>query len=285
MKSLTRFSWPILVELLLSFSVNMLLFSLLGRIADEASGAVGSVNSLFGLFQMMFLGLSQAGGIMIAKLAGGGSDDRAAQLRGTLLGLFLGSIVTIFLLVANGRGFLIEHILGLKDETGGFADSYCRVAQWTMVFNALGQYFTAVFRSSGNSLVPLLVALVNHSMCFCCLWLLPEGFAGFQLSGVQRIAFSQLAGSLTALAASSGAFVYWLKLPIRLPGRQTSFSLEIRPVLALAAMVVLEPFSYNLAQVFISRMFAELGPVALAARAYAGTLSAIPSLPGIALGW
>ncbi|MDD3147286.1 MAG: MATE family efflux transporter [Candidatus Riflebacteria bacterium] len=285
MKSLTRFSWPILVELLLSFSVNMLLFSLLGQIADEASGAVGSVNSLFGLFQMMFLGLSQAGGIVIAKLAGGGNDGQAARLRGTLLGIFLVAIAAVLFLVANGREFFIEAILGLKDETGSFAYSFCTVAQWTLASNALGQFFTAVFRSAGNSLVPLLVALANHSMCFLALWLLPADFVGLELSGVQRIAVSQLTGSLTALIAASGAFVFWLKLPIRLPDKQTSATLEIWPVLALSGLVVLEPFAYSLAQVFISRMFAELGPVALAARAYVGTLSAIPSLFGIAIGW
>ncbi|HMM59385.1 MAG TPA: hypothetical protein PKC25_04550, partial [Candidatus Rifleibacterium sp.] len=68
MKSLSRFSGPILAELLLSFAVSMLLFSLLGRIADAASGAVGVVNNLFWLFQTMFLGLSQAGGILIARV-------------------------------------------------------------------------------------------------------------------------------------------------------------------------------------------------------------------------
>jgi Na+-driven multidrug efflux pump len=35
----------------------------------------------------------------------------------------------------------------------------------------------------------------------------------------------------------------------------------------------------------ISRFFAEIGEVALAARAYAGTLASVPSLLGIALGW
>lgn len=285
MKSLTRFSWPILVELLLSFAVNMLLFSLLGRIADAASGAVGAMNSLFGLIGMMFLGLSQAGGIMIAHLTGSGSEEKAARLRGTLLGIFILSICIVSLSIHVGRDLLVTGVLGLHGQTGNFAAEYCRVAQWTLAINALGQYFTAVFRSAGNSLVPLLVALVNHFFCFCCLWLLPGEFAGFCFSGVQRIAFSQLCGGMTALFAASAAFVYGLKLPIRLPNRKMAFSPEIRPVLGLAAMVVLEPFSYNLAQVFISRMFAELGPVALAARAYAGTLSAVPSLPGIALGW
>ncbi|HPT45132.1 MAG TPA: MATE family efflux transporter [Candidatus Rifleibacterium sp.] len=285
MKSLTRFSWPILVELILSFAVNMLLFTLLGRIADAASGAVGSVNSLFSLFNMMFLGLSQAGGIMIARLVGSGSEEKAARLRGSLLALFSLCIVLVLLAVVYGRNFLTGQVLGLHDQTGDFAADYCRVAQWSLAANALAQYFTAVFRSAGNSLVPLLVALVNHSVCFCCLWLLPGNLAGEALSGVQRVALSQLSGSLTALLASSAAFIYWLKLPIKLPDRAALFAPEIRPVLTLAAMVVLEPFSYSLAQVFISRMFAELGPVALAAKAYAGTLAAVPSLPGIALGW
>ena len=89
MKSLTRFSGPILAELLLSFAVSMLLFSLLGRIADAASGAVGVVNNLFWLFQTMFLGLSQAGGILIARVTGNGDEESAARLRGALLGLFL----------------------------------------------------------------------------------------------------------------------------------------------------------------------------------------------------
>ncbi len=285
MKSLTRFSWPILVELLLSFAVNMLLFSLLGRIADAASGAVGAMNSLFGLIGMMFLGLSQAGGIMIAHLAGSGSEERAARLRGTLLGIFLLSIGAVSLSIFMGRNLLIAGVLGLNEQTGVYAAEYCRVAQWTLAINALGQYFTAVFRSAGNSLAPLLVALVNHAFCFICLWLLPGKLAGIQFSGVQRIAFSQLCGGTLALFSAAFIFIRWLKLSVKLPDRKIAFSSEIRPVLGLAAMVVLEPFSYNLAQVFISRMFAELGPVALAARAYAGTLSSVPSLPGIALGW
>lgn len=285
MKSLSRFSGPILAELLLSFAVSMLLFSLLGRIADAASGAVGVVNNLFWLFQTMFLGLSQAGGILIARVTGNGDEESAARLRGALLGLFLIVAAVMLTVFSSGRQFFIAEILGLKGDTAVYAGDYCRIAQWSLACTALGQYFTSVFRSAGNSLLPLLVSLCNHSVCFLCLWLLPGDLFGLQLSGIERVAVSQLSGNLTAIVIASASFMFLLRLPVRFPGRQDGLLAEISPIIGLAAMVILEPFAYALSQLFIGRMFAGLGAVALAARAYAGTLSAVPSLPGIALGW
>ncbi|MEW6710705.1 MAG: MATE family efflux transporter [Candidatus Riflebacteria bacterium] len=285
MKSLTRFSGPILAELLLSFAVNMLLFSLLGKIADAASGAVGVVNSLFWLFQTMFLGLSQAGSILIARVTGNGLENDAARLRGALLGLFFVIATVMITVFSYGRHFFITTVLGLQGDSALYAIDYCRIAQWSLALTAIGQYFTSIFRSAGNSLLPLLAALCNHSVCFICLWLMPAEILGLQFSSIERVAVSQFSGNLTAIIIAAGFFIYLLKLPLRFPGDYTGLLIEAKPIIGLAAMVVLEPFAYALSQLFIGRMFADLGAVALAARAYSGTLSAVPSLPGIALGW
>ncbi|PKL47105.1 MAG: hypothetical protein CVV42_14065 [Candidatus Riflebacteria bacterium HGW-Riflebacteria-2] len=285
MNRLSRFSVPILAELLLNFCVSMVLFRLLGRIADAASGAIGSVNSLFGLFHMFFLGLSQAGGIVIANACGRSNEALAARQRGLLLLIFLVAITAILLLVTLGRTFLIAQIMGLSGSSAEYAASFCRIAQWSLLIQALAQFMTAIFRSLGNSMLPFLIALLNNSVTLTLLWLLPDYSAALQISGVEWIALCQLSANLLALFSSILVFMLYMRAPVEFPTRSHFSRTELKAILLLAFAVVLEPVSYNLAQVVISRFFAEQGDVALAARAYAGTLAAVPSLLGIALGW
>ena len=285
MNRLSRFSGPILAELLLNFCVSMLLFRLLGRIADAASGAIGSVNSLFGLFHMFFLGLSQAGGIVIANACGRSNEPLAARQRGLLLLIFLVAIAAILLLVTLGRSFLIAQIMGLTGNSAEYAANFCRIAQWSLLTQALAQFMTAIFRSLGNSMLPFLIALLNNSVTLALLWLIPDYSVTLQISGVEWIALCQLAANLLALLSSVLVFMLYMRAPVELPTRSRFSRAELKAILLLAFAVVLEPVSYNLAQVVISRFFAEHGEVALAARAYAGTLASIPSLLGIALGW
>ena len=285
MKPLSRFSGPILAELLLNFCVSLLLFRLLGRIADAASGATGSVNSLFSLFHMLFLGLSQAGGIMIANACGRGNDQLAARQRGSLLLIFLFTVSVILLMVSAGRAFLVTQILGLSGNSAEFAMNYCRIAQWSLVTQAIAQFMTAIFRSLGNSMLPFLIALLNNSLTLALLWLLPDYSAALQISSIEWIALCQISGNLVALLVSVSTFLLFMRAPIELPAPGRFSVQEFKAIVLLAFAVILEPVSYSLAQVVISRFFAEFGEVALAARAYAGTLAAIPSLLGIALGW
>lgn len=280
-----RFTWPIFLELLLNFCVGFFLYRLLGRIADAASGAIGSVGSLFSLFSMFFLGLSQAGGILIANSCGRGNDELAARQRGSLLVIFLVAIGGIFLILQFGRGFLLGNIMGLTGNTAIFADNYCRIAQFSLAVQAVTQFMTAIYRSQGNSLMPLIMALLNNAVTLVFLLLVPDCSKFLQISNVAWIALCQLFGNAIALVASMIVLKYMVKARIQLPNRQKFSLAEFKVILLLAAAVVLEPLSYSLAQVIISRFFAELGEVALAARAYAGTLSAVPSLIGIALGW
>lgn len=280
-----RFTWPIFVELLLNFCVGLFLYRLLGRIADAASGAIGSVGSLFSLFSMFFLGLSQAGGILIANSCGRGNDLLAARQRGSLLVIFLGTIGFILLILQFGRGFFISNILGLTGNTAIFAHNYCQIAQFTLAVQAVSQFMTAIYRSHGNSLMPLMMALLNNVVTLVFLLLVPDCSGYLQISNVSWIALCQLSGNAVALLVSLVVMKYGVKAQIQLPDRHRFSLSEFKVILILAGAVVLEPLSYSLAQVIISRFFAMFGDVALAARAYAGTLSAVPSLIGIALGW
>ncbi|MBU1105680.1 MAG: hypothetical protein KKB51_03345 [Candidatus Riflebacteria bacterium] len=285
MNRLSRFSGPILAELLLNFCVSLVLFRLLGKIADAASGATGSVNSLFSLFNMLFLGLSQAGGIMIANACGRGNDQLAARQRGSLLLIFLITTTAILLLVSAGRSFLVTQVMGLSGNSAEYAMNYCRIAQWSLATQAIAQFMTAIFRSLGNSMLPFLIALINSSLTLTLLWLLPDYSAALDISSIEWIALCQLSGSLVALLISISVFLLFLHAPVELPSPGRFSGMEFKAILILAFAVILEPVSYSLAQVVISRFFAELGDAALAARAYAGTISVIPSLLGIALGW
>jgi len=285
MNRLSRFSGPILAELLLNFVVSLVLFRLLGRIADSASGAVGSVNSLFSLFSMFFLGLSQAGGIVIANACGRSNQQLAARQRGLLLLIFLAAISAVLMLVSGGRTFLLTQIMGLTGNAANYAASFCRIAQWTLATQALAQFMTAIFRSLGNSMLPFLIAFLNNGVTLALLWLLPNYSTALSISNIEWIALCQLSANLLALLISVLLFVFHLRAPIELPGRSRFSFAELKAILVLAVAVVLEPVSYTLAQVVISRFYAEIGEVALAARAYAGTLASVPSLLGIALGW
>jgi Na+-driven multidrug efflux pump len=282
---MSRFSWPILAELLLNFVVSLVLYRLLGKIADAASGAIGAVSGLFSLFQMFFLGLSQAGGILIANSCGRGSEDLAARQRGTLLVIFAVSIIAVLLALHTARPVLVGSILGLSGKTAEFAIDYSYIAQWTLILQAVTHFMTALYRSLGNSLLPFIISLLNNSFVLAFLWLLPARMAAAGITGVESAALCQLSGSAISLLISLSLFFFMIRAPIELPNGRTFAVAELRAILLLTSMVVLEPVAYSISQVAIGRYYAMLGENALAARAYVNTLAAVPSLLGIALGW
>lgn len=285
MQKFSRFTWPILAELILNFVVGIVLYRMLGRIADSASGAVGAVGSLFSLFSMFFLGLSQAGGILIANSLGRMDKGLAARQRGLLLTVFILAGAGVIMLVHFCRIPLLTSILGLKGQTLEHAALYCRIAQWTLGFHALLHFMTALYRSMGNSVLPMLTAFVNNLVVLTFLWLVPRLSPFYSVSGVEWAAACQLGGTLCAFIVSSCIFKFHVREAIELPSRGYFVKQELKALLKLALAVVLEPVAYSLSQVVVSRFFAELGDSALAAKAYAVTFSAVPSLIGIAMGW
>lgn len=285
MQKFSRFTWPILAELILTFAVGMVLYRLLGKIADSASGAVGAVGSLFGLFSMFFLGLSQAGGILIANSLGKKDSELAERQRGLLLAVFLLTGMSVIMLVHFLRQPLLSAVLGLQGQALEHAGQYCSIAQWTLGIQAMLHFMTALYRSMGNSVLPMLTAVINNSVILTFLWLVPDLSGYFAVSGVKWAAICQLSGNICALFASAVVFRSLISAPVQLPA-PGSFSIsELKALVRLALVVVLEPVAYSLSQVVISRFFAELGDHALAARAYSMTLSAVPSMIGIAMGW
>ncbi len=303
MWALLRFSWPILLELMLQFVVGLLLFSTLGAFSDAAAAGVGVAGSVIGLLQMMALSLSQAGAVLIARALGAGDAARAGAMARWLLGLVVAVATASMLAVLHGETTLLVRVMNLPGAAAQHGIDFFRIARWSLAVHALVQFLVAMLRGHGNTVAPLRATLIAQAVHLSGILYLRFSGPLSWLGVPQFVACSALLGSLISVlfllrevaVGAPGRLLFAAMASadrgraetVVSGGADTGIAKRSagRELLWLTLLIACEPVAYQLAQLGLSRILSHFGEGALAARAYVGCLSGVTPLVAIALGW
>lgn len=212
--SMWRFALPLIAGNLLQQFYNVADTLIVGRfLGAGALAAVGSSYTVMTFLTSVILGLCMGSGVLFSMLCGAGDTERMKN-----------SFVQSFLFIGLVTGMVelasllfLDPMLGLLQipaDIWGDTKSYLQVIFLGLFFTFVYNYFAALLRALGNSMIPLLFLAVSAlgNIIFDLVFIL-----NFRM-GTAGAAWATILAQLLS-AVGIGLYVC-LKMPHLLPGRR-----------------------------------------------------------------
>lgn len=211
-RELWRFALPIVLQNLITSSLNLGSVVMIGQLGDAPVAAVGLANQVFFLFELVLFGINSGAAMFTAQFWG---KRDLPNIRKTLsLALILGmSVATLFLAASH---FIPELVMGVysKDlEVIALGSAYLRIFGWSYLLMAVSFGFAMVLRSTGNVRLPVTVSISAFGFNILLSYLLIFGKIGFPAMGVRGAALAGLLARLLEFGVLLG-IVYLRRIPI-----------------------------------------------------------------------
>ncbi|QSQ27625.1 MATE family efflux transporter [Pyxidicoccus parkwayensis] len=281
--SLFRLTWPILLELLLFMLMGTADTLMLSGVSDDAVSAVGVVNQYVFICILIMEVIGNGAAIVVSQYLGARRTREASRIAALAISLNLGLGVA----VSTGLLTFGDRILGgmnLHGEVLTYARTYLHIVGGFLFLQALINVFSSLIRTYGFTKQSMLVSLGMNVLHVGCNFALIFGHFGLPALGVAGAAVSTVMSRAVAL----GVFVWMLYrvMPERMvPRDYVTFSLEyVRKILKVGVPSAVEQLTYQACQTVFLYYVTFLGPVALAARQYAHSISQYIYLCSLALG-
>ena len=283
-KQLLSLTWPIFCESMLFSIIGSVDVLMLSRYSDNAVGAVGVVNQILFLFQVISNIITTGTGILCAQYIGAGKGLKEKQplvLGALLVNGILGAIFSIGIVI------FADPLLGLinmTEELYVHGREYLQIVGGFLFLQMLTMTFTVLIRSHGHTKATMVFSLLMNLCNLCLNYIFIYGKLGLPAMGA--------AGAATATVISKGlAFVmagtYLLRkvlpgISLRPQWRETGHA--IRRILAFGAPAAGEQISYTLAKLVVTAMVTSLGTVAVNTYSYLNTVVSYVYIFSMALG-
>lgn len=160
-KSIVKFSLPIMASSLLQYNYTLVDNILVGRyVSTDALAAVGGVGSINSFIIGAALGLTSGFTIPVAQAFGAKNREKINRYAGSsitvsfLLGLLL-------VVIAHIISTPLLKLIGTPDEILGLSAAYVNILYFAIPFQMLSNNFTAISRAVGESRKPLLYFIIS----------------------------------------------------------------------------------------------------------------------------
>lgn len=160
-KTILLFALPMMAGNLLQQFYNITDTFIVGKfLGKDALAAVGSAYTLMTFLTSILLGLSMGNGVFVSICFGKKEEGRLKT--GTFLSFVLIAAITAIMniFVFAGMDFLLV-FLNIPQEIRDMMRDYLWIIFWGLAAIFLYNYFTALLRSIGNSVAPLLFLIVS----------------------------------------------------------------------------------------------------------------------------
>jgi len=282
-RALFSLLWPLIIEQFLAMTMGVVATVMVSPVGEFAVSGVNVIDNINNLFIIAFIALSTGGAVVVSQYIGRQDSENASIAAKQLI-----YIVTIASIVISGIALLfrepvIRIIYGvLEDDVMGAAMTFFLFSALSYPMLALYSACAALFRSMGNSQVPMRVSILMNILHIAgnvfFLYVLHMGVAGIALS----MLLSRTAAALVifAMLAASSRF------PISLSGilRLTLVPSMIRRILNIGVPTGLEQSMFMLGRLLTQRIFPFFGTGIIAANAIASVITSVTFMTGNAFG-
>lgn len=231
-KTIIRFAIPMIIGNIFQQLYNIADTIIVGRlIGSSALAAVGSSYTLMVFLNSIILGLCMGSGVLFSMFYGAGEIDRLKSSIFTSL-WFIGLItiiINVFSLLFIDQ--ILEYMKIPVDILSETRD-YLRIVFYGIGFTFFYNYFAAVLRSVGNSIIPLVFLIIAAIMNI----ILDIVFIASLNMGVAGAAWATFIAQ--GFSAVSMALYCFIKIPQIRPGRK-HMSLDSRLVTRIANYSIL----------------------------------------------
>jgi putative MATE family efflux protein len=282
-KRLFTLFWPLIIEQLLVVMMGIIDMIMVSYVGEHAVSGISLVETINFLIITAFSAIATGGSVVASQYLGRKDEKNACNSAKQLI--FISCIISLTLMVFTifTRRLMLKTIFGnIADDVMQSADIYFLFIAISYPFLALYTAAAAMFRSMGNSKIPMqiviLMNILNVAGNAFFIYVMKLGVAGAALS------------TLIGRIAAAVVLIYLLMKDktrmINLHGI-TKIKLEggmIKRILNIGIPSGLESSMFQIGKILITRIFTVFGTAAIAANAVGATINSLAFMPGSGFG-
>jgi putative MATE family efflux protein len=271
-RGLFKLAIPAIVSL-----VSIMLFEIIdlfwmGRLGADAVAALGAAS--FVVWTVKSLANCVAAGInaLVARVAGSRNID-SVQLwssQGMLLTSLFSVVITIPLLLINHRIFAL---IGLAPDVARMAEEYTLITSLGIIFIYNGFTLDTIFRSLGNTFIPMIVILFALALNAVLDPLFIFGWLGFPKMGMPGGA---LATIISHTAGMVLLFLFLPKIRLRLVANLQNFWRNSFEIFRIGIPIGVLGAVFSIIYLILSKNIAYFGTVPMAAITAGHRIESLP---------
>lgn len=292
-QNLFKITFPVFLDIALVMLLGAVDTVMLSRYSDDAVAAVGLDNQLISLVFLVYQFVSMGAAILCAQYFGAQQRMRFIQICGLAIG-----INTLLGVLASGVLYLwAEPILtafGLRENLMVDGVRYLEITGALSFFQALSLTFTAILRSTGKTVLPMLATVAVNILNIAGNYALIFGHWGCPAMGVEGAAWatggSRIAAMLILLCFVPNAWQVTEKriLPHKAVRKSINYFKpfprnELNNLFKIGIPAMSEEMSYCLSQFTITYFINQLSTEALTTKIYCATIITFIQLIGVSI--
>lgn len=281
-KDLRRLIVPILIEQLLAIFVGMSDSIMVATVGEHAVSGVSLVDNIFILLIYLFAALATGGAVVAGQYLG---QENLPQARKSVNQLVL--FTAVFSLIITGviyvaRNLILTKVFGhIEANVMEAAQTYLLIVSASIPFMALYNAGAAIFRSMGNSKVPMYLSFLMNTINVTGNAILIFGFGmGVAGAAIATLCSRIIAGIGIIILLRNPKWLLHLDRPF-------SFRLHAGMLKRIAYIGIpngMENGMFQLGKIMVLSMIASFGTASIAANAVGNVLATFQVLPGMSMG-
>ena len=266
-KILVSLCIPIIVQNLISTSVNVIDTVMISSLGEASVASIGVANQFFFLFNMTMSGLTGGAGLFISQFFGRNDTKNIKKI--TSLSVFLGILLgLLFLIPAVFFPKLIIHFFSYDPEVIKLCTDYFSIIAFCYPLIAISMVFSMGSRSIRNPKLGMIcsgIALITNVILNYCLIF---GHLGFPAMGVKGAALATVIARIVEFVLLVG-YIYFIKKDYLLKFNLSDFKsidkLFLNTFISKSLPILLNDSLWAVGTVLYSVAYAKAGTSAIAA--------------------
>lgn len=283
-KQLFHLTWPIFCEAVLFSIIGSVDTMMLSGYHDNAVGAVGVVNQILSLFQVISNIITTGTGILCAQYIGAGKGT--AEKQPLILSALLvnGLIGVLFSLATTLGADLLLGMMNVSPELYGYAREYMVIVGGFLFVQMIAVTFGVLIRAHGKTQVSMIFSLGMNLLNVALNYVLIYGKFGLPALGAAGAAIATVISKCVSCVAAGG-YLFFAVLPgFSFRPRWAAMKKSAGQILAYGSPAAGEQISYTLSKLVVMGMVTGLGPVAVNTYSYVNIVVSYVYLFSMALG-
>lgn len=281
-RALKRLIIPMIIEQFLAILVGMSDSIMVATVGEHAVSGVSLVDNIFILLIYLFAALATGGAVVMGQYLGQNKHEKANRAVNQLILFTALFAICIMIGLYLARNLILHRVFGaIEANVMEASKTYLLIVSASIPFIALYNAGAAVFRTMGNSKVPMYLSMMMNAINVGGNAILIFGFG----MGVAGAATS----TLVSRVISAVAIILLLCSPEHLLHleRPFSFKLDFGMLKKIAYIGIpngLENGMFQLGKIMVLSMITGFGTAAIAANAVSNIIATFQVLPGMSVG-
>ena len=281
-RALKRLIAPMIIEQFLAILVGMSDSIMVATVGEHAVSGVSLVDNIFVLLIYLFAALATGGSVIMGQYLGQNKHEKANRAVNQLILFTALFAICIMIGLYLARNLILHRVFGaIEANVMEASKTYLLIVSASIPFIALYNAGAAVFRTMGNSKVPMYLSMMMNAINVGGNAILIFGFG----MGVAGAATS----TLVSRVISAVAIIFLLCSPEHLLHleRPFSFKLDFGMLKKIAYIGIpngLENGMFQLGKIMVLSMITGFGTAAIAANAVSNIIATFQVLPGMSVG-